>query len=307
MDTNNKENSDENSLGRFMSITAVRNMFIVSMVTFFAYLYAIFAINFQKGMIFQMGFGNMNGNYSIEELSRSVYLAARQFIHDEGYGTDFPLILASVIFLMLVLSVIIFVSVFCVHKLWGLAVQLARCVKDKSNTSPDKGSRYEKSKEFQESVQSGVYSFLTGYAVITFFSVIFLGAIFISSIGNLGFSRGMSYIEKHQKKFPCVLRNELQLEKGDIVHQCAQKVIGDTRFTTWVLLETLAGQFVATREAYLYLSKDGSECTYSRYEKHDPDDKKEGFEKTNLEYACDVVHIRNGVEIIRDEYYERPD
>jgi len=227
---------------------------------------AVFGVGYQKGMIIQMGLGNLSGNYELREIFNSSILG---YLHIFDSITS---VKASLLVKALLGFGVILVIAFATL---GLTLALFADVDREKLLKKSKRSRKKMRKRLKNIRDSSwIYFFypLFGGLFGAFLSISTVAIGYISVIASaalitfplLGYLTGAGKIHSEVKKPSCVALSEESLLSEDIA-QCTQILINEKRITGEILLENGEGYFIKRNSAFAFISKDGKRCVFRKY------------------------------------------
>lgn len=215
-------------------------------------------IAFQKGMLQKMGFGNMSGNYQIEEIIANA-LHAYLMIAEVIIKISTWKVLATNLYIILV-----FVAM-------ALFVWLKDKKKEHIERLQDESKNYVHSRlkeSFNSSYGATIMGTLVGavvwlgtglfkYVLVLIFAVLLL-PIYAS------YALGQKYIGGLMQSDVCFSVSEKTKVK-ETAQQCTQLTIKGRKLIGSIILERHDGHFFQTNEAFIFISKDGEQCLYAGY------------------------------------------
>ena len=227
---------------------------------------AVFGVGYQKGMIIQMGLGNLSGNYELREIFNSSILGYLHIFNSVVSVEKGPLATG-----LLSLGI----TLVAVFALLGLTLTLFTEVDKEKLQKKRKKTRRMMRKRFNSistrplafifyPIFGGLFGALLSIStvVIGYMSVIASAALIMFPL--LGYLTGAGKIHSEIKKPSCVTLSEESLQSSDIA-QCTQILINGKRITGEVLLENSGGYFIKRNSAFAFISKDGKRCVFRKY------------------------------------------
>jgi len=243
------------------------SFFSVSSLTkvsaFITILSGIFGLCYQKGLIFAMQFGNMQGSYDVKEILYSSLQAYYSFFENISDISAYSLWDKDLYFFTSV-------SVFCCIALYFIFVN-------------KNGIR-----KFLESAKERLGNHQYNNSIVNYFSVTVVGLVFgifikfVQTISiflfiaiiaflllpsALSFELGRIDAKKAMEKDPCLKLTADQfqvLDKESYVRQCTHVVINNKLLRGTVMLGTKDGYYLRINGAFVYISHDGKSCIYSK-------------------------------------------
>lgn len=238
------------------------NIKVVSIyVAVFIWLNSVFGVAVQKGMVNAMHLGNMRGDYSPQEVFYSTVVGINTVLNSLSLSLIFEDILLFSLTLFAILSIVGFIFAF-IYKNPSLLDSVKDYLKDKKQEyftdMEDKNTPYLLALLF------AVFGTLAGlaFAILTRIFVVVLLALLVLP-AYLGYITGQRYINDLKDTRPCVSSKSLPAEQT-ISWECTHLSINKSPVLGKVLLETNKGYFFHLNTAFLYISKDGKICAYSR-------------------------------------------
>ncbi|WP_019676930.1 hypothetical protein [Arsukibacterium perlucidum] len=226
--------------------------------TVVAFISTFVGVAFQKGMMQKMGFGNMSGNYQIEEIIANALHAYLMTIDAITKISTWKVLVAN--------SYIILAFI-----LMALVVWLADKKKDHIERLQKRSKNYVQSrlqKSFSSSYGATILGALLGafvwlgtglfkYVLVLVFAVLLL-PIYAS------YALGQKYIGGLMDNDVCLSVSEKTKDK-EVAQQCTQLTIKGNKLMGRLILERHDGHFLQTNEAFIFISKNGEKCLYSVY------------------------------------------
>ena len=257
---------------------------LIGLTTIIAGLYGL---GYQKGMILTMNLGNLSGNYEIREIFNSAvlgYLHAFSTLQLEKY---WPVVINSITENKALLFVSIAIGL--IPPLFNKYQTQVEIYLSKVSVTP-KNVWAKVFKSFIWSplvIVSGAYGLLLAI-LLSFYMAIIFTSVFVLPI-LLGYVTGEDYVEKAMEKPFCVPITEEMLKKDKLM-QCTQVSIKGKTITAKIFLETSDAYFMRRNNAFIYATKNGSNCIYSIHanssEAKDSDNFK--FLDDEIKQFCDI-------------------
>lgn len=241
---------------------AVANVYIKTLIGVLMFFVGggSFGVFVQKGMIEAMGLGNIQGEYSVDEIVNSAALgAAHVFVAllDIKFWEVFlkdisvPIIISMMLFL---LGVIVFWKDFSVFQFL------------KNHQINFDEIKYSKKLKWCAPFIMGILAFPGFFMMLVLFTLIVgLFCILVLIIPIFGTMIGSHQISSKIDEDPCV-GFEGESYKSERVRQCTHFSINGRQITGQILLQNKTGYFMKTNNAFLYFDNKGETCIYSKYD-----------------------------------------
>ncbi|MGH1540684.1 MAG: hypothetical protein ACRBHB_09700 [Arenicella sp.] len=250
------ENIQKTVLKKFEVLnTAIKLFGLLALLT------GVFGLGFQKGVIKSTGLGNLNGNYDVKEIFDS---AIQGGLHAWNM-VDTTNILGgwqafTVLFVVaLLLFAYLGVSLFLVDGTDNKSIaRLAQSIFGKEKLSIKNYS---------------IFSIVTSLllATLAYFSSIIAKVVFKTALlllllfPLLGYWAGETWVSESLPNDPCGAITE-KMKENKVIRQCTQFFFeGKQKLMGRVILENTDGYIIKRNESFLYYSKDGKKCFYSKY------------------------------------------
>lgn len=229
----------------------------------------LFGVGYQKGMILTMNLGNLSGNYEIREVFNSAVLGYLHVLSTLQIDNYWPIVIK-----LLTDNIALLLTLITLGLLVPLIIRHESKIKTylSNITVTPKSIRAKVFKSFIWSpviIVSSVYSVLFSFFLAIYMIPILVGFLVIPTL--LGYVAGEDYVEKAMVKSFCVPITDEMLE-SDKLRQCTQVSIKGKTITAKIFLETSDAYFMRRNNAFIYATKNGSNCIYSIYA--DPKDAK---------------------------------
>ncbi len=226
-----------------------------------------FGVGYQKGMILQMGLGNLSGNYEIKEVFNSAVLG---FMHLWKKMNHFSFSEYLSVFYEISL---VFVPAFLILGLIILFIDTTRS-SSKEGEKSHVDAFIEKVHFFFTKSKKRLYVVygLLGSLIGLLFSIVAAGAVHVILflctafvfIPLAGYLTGISEIKSNISKDPCRHANSTDMEQ-EYVQQCTQIVIGGKTISGEIILENADGYFLKRNQSFVFIQKDANACIYVKY------------------------------------------
>jgi len=243
----------------------------------------VYGVSYQKGMIIEMGIGNLNGNYDIREIFNSAIF---------GYMDLYDKI-SKINILSFAISNWKLIIPFTVIGLIVPIIYNNRKYLIKSTVSIKNNF---KSKLFRRmesywlctllgTLIGAIINIVGVFLTVLVFSI--LGALLLPAL--LGYMSGAAKITSVKGTEVCKSISEEMLD-NEYIRQCTQISIKGKTIMGEILLENSSGYFIHHNKSFLYLSKNKDVCIYSKYEesKSIKEVDKFNFDKSQLDEICKV-------------------
>lgn len=257
-----------------------------------AVFFGIFGVSYQKGMILGMNIGNLSGNYEVREVFNSALMGCLHLFDKLADKNIFIALQKNIIELSIAFLVVGLFFSFLYQK----REDILDFTKSKSLADRVKaiGERILSSyiiSGFVGLVSGGIFalvSLLFSYAFILALGVLILPSLF-------GYLVGFSKVESMKDSNPCISVSQEQVSESRYVNQCTHFMIKGKMIRGDLVLENTNGYFLHLNSSFLYVSKDGDTCIYSKYlkgsdaeQKLKADNKLE-FEKDYIDSFCSKI------------------
>lgn len=219
-----------------------------------------FGLGFQKGLIWNTQLENLSGSYDVKEIFSS---AVQGGIH------VFELVSEANVFHDLDELLGIFVVSILTCLISGGFILLVNLASKKRNTFESIKSFF--SIETFSIKKYLIFSLLFSIiiapivylinAITKFIMIVVL--LVLLGFSAIGFWAGESWLHTSIKNDPCIALTD-KMKKAERVHQCTQLYFRGKKLMGEVILENSEGYIIKRNESFLYYSKDGTRCFYSK-------------------------------------------
>ena len=257
-----------------------------------AFVSTIIGVAFQKGMLEKMGFGNMSGNYQIEEIISSaihVYLMIGNSITELS---TWKMLLTNsyIVMLFFVMGPILWLA----HNKHGRVDHIRSEV---NNYVAVKLNRARASGPVFTLISTLTGVFVWGATGLFKYVLVLLFAVALLPI-YMSYAYGQKYVSGLTESRVCSSMNEDSLKKN-LVRQCTHLTIKGHEITGRLILERPDGYFFQTDSAFIFINKSGDQCLFSGYlNKSDMKGKRAedlSFKNTQIQSAC-IKNFRDKVK-----------
>ncbi|WP_375278597.1 hypothetical protein [Alteromonas australica] len=257
-----------------------------------AFVSTIIGVAFQKGMLEKMGFGNMSGNYQIEEIISSaihVYLMIGNSITELS---TWKMLLTNsyIIMLFFVMGPILWLA----HNKHGRVDHIRSEV---NNYVSVRLKRARASGPVFTLISTLTGVFVWGATGLFKYVLVLLFAVALLPI-YMSYAYGQKFISGLTENRVCSSMNEDSLKKN-LVRQCTHLTIKGHEIAGLLILERPDGYFFQTDSAFIFINKSGEQCLFSGYSnKNDMKGKRVedlSFENTQIQSAC-IKNFRDKVK-----------
>jgi len=219
-----------------------------------------FGLCYQKGAIESMQLGNLSGNYTVEEIFNSALMGYVYILNNatKVKAVDIALELFAPMFTVAFILATVLYFIYkkrCSIRTWA--------TKAKSMTVDNAKNMPAIIQLLATWIGALIGSIvllvvhISGiYALLTFFAVLLLPAVF-------GYSIGSEKVAETMEKPPCIAISETN-KKSKHIRQCTHVSIGGKQLSGMLILENKSGYYMRLNEGFIYASKDGKTCIYSK-------------------------------------------
>ncbi|REL31300.1 hypothetical protein [Thalassotalea euphylliae] len=252
----------------------------------------LFGVGYQKGIILTMNLGNLSGNYEVREIFNSAvlgYLHAFSLFENLEY---WPTVLHK-----LSESYGLLVVLLCIGVIPPLMYRNSLKVKNYlSSISFSRHAIIEKT--FSSLILSPIAIISGAYAAIlsvllACYMIPFLVSVFVFPT-LVGYVLGENFVAKEMEQKFCVPITQ-EMKGRQKLRQCTQVSIRGKTITAKIFLETSDAYFMRRNSAFIYVTKNGSNCIYSIYANSEEAIKNDKFKfvDEDIKSFCDS---KDGVE-----------
>lgn len=235
----------------------------------------MFGFGYQKGLLVAMNLGNLSPNYEIRETANSAVLGLMYIlnkIHDTALSSSFNHPSTWIIAIMFAVFGLGFAHTKRVHHINKDAIPFKKATEFFTATY----HKLSRSYTFA-AITGGLIGFVTSMSA----KVLLLTLLSFSILpGVLGYLVGIQFISEEKTKPSCGDVSDLN-QNGKFLNQCTQININGKKIRGEITLETKDSYFVKLNESFLYITKDGKNCMYSKFVKRESVDAIDDFEFPN--------------------------
>lgn len=228
-----------------------------------------------------MGIGNLNGNYDIREIFNSAVFGYMHILENIKDTNTIDIISASWGLIIPFTIVGIFSPI--IYNCRASLETLPSTVKEKTKNL----FLYVSSSYIWSPIVGTLFGAIVNVvgSVLAIITFVLLGISILPAL--LGYLSGAAKIKSIKGNPTCGNLTEEML-KREYANQCTQIIINGKKIMGEVLLENSEGYFMHLNRSFLYLSKDGNICIYSKYEKTDTIKEIKDFEfkPSQIENIC---------------------
>lgn len=221
-----------------------------------AFVSTIIGVAFQKGMLEGMGFGNLSGNYQIEEIISSAIRVYLMIANSVTELSSWKMLLSNIY--ILVLFIVMGPILWFAHNKAG---QIENFRSSAKNYAGKKLRSIGASGRSTTIISTLVGMVMWGATGLFKFVIIFAFAVAFLPI-YMSYSFGQKFINGMISNEPCAQMKKETLN-ADIVRQCAHLTIKGHEVTGRLILERPDAFIFQTNGAFIFISKSGDHCLYS--------------------------------------------
>ena len=216
----------------------------------------MFGVGFQKGIIGKTGLENLNGSYDVREIFNSaidggMYLISSATAFIDSWSLFWVQWLVSLIISFLCVIVFFFINKYMNRK--------SSTDKVPEKIDVDGIPRW----AFWGAIPL-TFSFVITLILLISPFIPIIALMVIILICGFGYFVGESWLIDSLDNKPCNPITAQILEK-DSIHQCTQLYFNGERLMGSVILENSDGYIIRRNQSFLFYSKDGSRCFYSKF------------------------------------------
>lgn len=244
----------------------------------------VFGLCYQKGMVHSMNLGNMAGNYDTQEVFISA-LSGYMYIFENLTEVTAEAIFVDIFWptfaLLLILSTVFVLSLQYKDKIRATASQLKAKIslRDRNSLS----SKILLPAAWLSSLATAgavsLIQVISVYTILATFAILLIPSA-------LGHAIGAKKATEAINNPPCIDASEIN-QKSNIIRQCTHLKIDGKELSGKIMLENISGYFMRLNTGFIYASKDGKTCIYSKDTQTEGKDLDEfNFEKDQIDGFC---------------------